>query len=112
VGMIPVTDARLVRSRLTSNTTARISMHDLGIHGSTEYGLFDTIGGLITMTRTRIAYNGFVGWMFDDGVDTPTRQVRPSTPATLRWSRSAATKNIHRGHIPGHILRTTAAKHL
>ena len=55
----------------TNNQTSNILLQDINIHGLTHYGLFGPIGGPITMNRVRVAYNGFAGWMFDDGNSTP-----------------------------------------
>jgi hypothetical protein len=55
----------------TDVNTHDVLLQDLDIHGLTHYGLFGPIGGLITMTRVRVAFNGFAGWMFDDGHSTP-----------------------------------------
>jgi hypothetical protein len=73
---------------LTTNTTSNITMQDLNIHGFTKYGLFGPIGGLITMTRVRVAYNGFAGWMFDDGNATPdaTGSVINASYVTMEWN--------------------------
>jgi hypothetical protein len=73
---------------LTTDTTSNIVMQDLNIHGFTKYGLFGPIGGLITMTRVRIAYNGFAGWMFDDGSSTPDAagSVINASYVTMEWN--------------------------
>jgi hypothetical protein len=55
----------------TNASTANILLQDLNIHGLTDYGLLGPIGGLITMTRVRVAFNGSAGWEFDDGNATP-----------------------------------------
>jgi hypothetical protein len=56
---------------LTNNTTANVTMQDVYVHGFTAQGLFGPIGGPISMTRVFIGFNGFAGWLFDDGSDTP-----------------------------------------
>ncbi len=55
----------------TSNTTSNVSLQDVYIHGNTTSGIAGPIGGLITMTRVFVGFNGFAGWNFDDGSDTP-----------------------------------------
>jgi hypothetical protein len=56
---------------LTNNTTANVTMQDVYVHGFTAQGLFGPIGGPIAMTRVFVGFNGFAGWLFDDGSDTP-----------------------------------------
>jgi hypothetical protein len=55
----------------TDNTTSNVLLQDLYIHGHTASGIVGPIGGLITMSRVFIGFNGFAGWNFDDGNDTP-----------------------------------------
>jgi len=54
----------------TNDATSNILLQDINIHGLTDYGLIGPIGGLITMNRVRVAFNGSAGWEFDDGKST------------------------------------------
>ena len=56
---------------LTNNKTSNVLLQDVYIHGHTSSGLQGPIGGAINMTRVFIGFNGFAGWNFDDGNDTP-----------------------------------------
>ena len=56
---------------LTDNTTANLTLQDVYIHGFNAAGLFGPIGGAITATRVFSGFNGFAGWNFADGSDTP-----------------------------------------
>jgi hypothetical protein len=56
---------------LTNNATSNVTFEDVYIHGFNSSGLFGPIGGPITMTRLFIGFNGFAGWNFDDGHNTP-----------------------------------------
>lgn len=51
--------------------TSNILLQDLDIHGHSNAGLQGPIGGPITMNRVFVGFNGFAGWNFDDGKDTP-----------------------------------------
>jgi len=55
----------------TNNTTANVLLQDVWIHGFSESGISGPIGGLITLTRVDVSFNGFAGWNFDDGRSTP-----------------------------------------
>ena len=55
----------------TSNTTSNVLLQDLWIHGHTTSGIQGPIGGAITLSRVNISFNGFAGWNFDNGSDTP-----------------------------------------
>jgi hypothetical protein len=55
----------------TNNQTSNIVLQDVYIHGFNSSGLDGPIGGPITMTRMFIGFNGFAGWNFDDGHNTP-----------------------------------------
>ena len=72
----------------TNNQTSNILLQDINIHGLTHYGLFGPIGGPITMNRVRVAYNGFAGWMFDDGNATPDAPGSSinATNVTMEWN--------------------------
>ena len=56
---------------LTNNATSNVTFQDVYIHGFNQSGLTGPIGGPIAMTRMFVGFNGFAGWNFDDGHDTP-----------------------------------------
>ncbi len=56
---------------LMDATTQNVTLTDLWIHGFTHSGIQGPIGGPMTLTRVNISFNGFAGWNFDDGYDTP-----------------------------------------
>jgi hypothetical protein len=56
---------------LTNNKTSNITLQDVYIHGFTNIGMGGAIGGPFTLTRVSIDFNGFAGWNFDDGHNTP-----------------------------------------
>jgi hypothetical protein len=56
---------------LIDTNTHDLLLQDMWIHGFTNAGLQGPIGGLITMNRVLVAFNGFAGWNFDDGKSTP-----------------------------------------
>jgi hypothetical protein len=56
---------------LTNNATSNLLLQDVYIHGFTNIGIGGAIGGPVTLTRVMIAFNGFAGWNFDDGHNTP-----------------------------------------
>ena len=72
----------------TNNTSANLLLQDINIHGLTENGLWGPIGGPITMTRVRAAYNGSAGWEFDDGNATPDApgSIINATDVTMEWN--------------------------
>ena len=55
----------------TDTSTSNVLLQDLYIHGHTNSGIQGPIGGPITMNRVFVGFNGFAGWNFDDGSDTP-----------------------------------------
>jgi hypothetical protein len=55
----------------TSSTTSNILLQDLYIHGHTTSGIQGPIGGEVNLNRVAISFNGFAGWNFDDGKNTP-----------------------------------------
>ena len=55
----------------TDATTANVLLEDVWIHGHPSSGIQGPIGGPITLERADISFNGFAGWNFDDGSDTP-----------------------------------------
>jgi hypothetical protein len=70
----------------TSNTTQNILFQDMNVHGVTLSGFYGAIGGAITMTRVRSAFNGFAGWNFDDGTpDNPAASINASY-VTMEWN--------------------------
>ncbi|MDP9051307.1 MAG: hypothetical protein M3O31_11405 [Acidobacteriota bacterium] len=56
---------------LLNEKTAHITLQDVYVHGFNASGIDGPIGGPITMTRVYSGFNGFSGWNFDDGHDTP-----------------------------------------
>ncbi len=56
---------------VTNNVTSNVLLQDVYIHGHTNSGIQGPIGGLITMNRVFVGFNGFAGWNFDDGKSTP-----------------------------------------
>jgi hypothetical protein len=56
---------------VTNDKTSNITLQDVYIHGLTNVGIGGPIGGPFTMTRVAVNFNGFAGWNFDDGHDTP-----------------------------------------
>ncbi len=58
---------------MTNNQSSNITLQDVYIHGFNSAGLYGPIGGPIMMTRVFVGFNGFAGWMFDDGNATPDR---------------------------------------
>ncbi len=56
---------------VTDNKTSNVLLQDVYIHGHTTSGIQGPIGGALTMNRVFIGFNGFAGWNFDDGKDTP-----------------------------------------
>ncbi len=67
---VPYSDAS-ANGFLTNNQSSNITFQDVYVHGFTSDGFFGPIGGPITMTRVFVGFNGFAGWMFDDGNATP-----------------------------------------
>lgn len=55
---------------LTDGNTHDITLTDLDIHGFRDNGVIGAVGGAITATRVRVAFNGQAGWNFDDGLQT------------------------------------------
>lgn len=55
---------------LTDGNTRDITLTDLDIHGFRDNGIIGAVGGAITATRVRVAFNGQAGWNFDDGLQT------------------------------------------
>jgi hypothetical protein len=72
----------------TDVNTHDVLMQDLNIHGFADYGIFGPIGGLITMTRDRVAFNAFSGWIFDDGFATPDASGSNiiANQVTMEWN--------------------------
>jgi hypothetical protein len=59
---------------VTDQNMHDITMQDLWIHGHASAGLQGPIGGLVTMKRVNISFNGMAGWNFSDSSasgDTP-----------------------------------------
>ena len=65
---------------LTDQTTHDIVLQDLDIHGFRDNGIVGPVGGVVTATRVRIAFNGGSGWNFDDGNATK------SVSGQMNWS--------------------------
>lgn len=55
----------------TDAKTSNLLLQDVWIHGHTTSGISGPIGGLITMNRVDVSFNGIAGWNFDDGHNTP-----------------------------------------
>jgi len=72
---------------VTDAHTHDIVLQDLDIHGLTSRAILGPIGGLITVNRVRMAYNGGAGWDFDDGNGTHSvnGQVNASY-LTVEWN--------------------------
>jgi hypothetical protein len=51
----------------TDARTGDVTLKDLDIHGLTSRGIIGPVGGVVTVERVRIAFNGGAGWDFDDG---------------------------------------------
>ena len=64
----------------TDGNTRNITLTDVDIHGFRDNGIVGAVGGTITATRVRIAFNGQAGWNFDDGLATK------SVNAHMIWS--------------------------
>ena len=71
----------------TDVNTRDVLLQDVNIHGTANNGIIGPIGGTITATRVRIAYNGGAGWNFDDGNGTASvnGQVNASY-LTVEWN--------------------------
>lgn len=65
---------------LTNQNTHDVTLQDLDIHGMRDNGINGAIGGSVTATRVRIAFNGSSGWNFDDGFSTK------SVDGQMKWS--------------------------
>lgn len=72
----------------TDANTHDVLLQDLDIHGLSGNGLFGPIGGLITITRVRVAFNTFAGWNFDDGNDTDNAvgSTINASYVTMEWN--------------------------
>lgn len=51
----------------TDHTSANLLFQDVYVHGLGQSGFDGEIGGIITLTRVFIGFNGFAGWNFDHG---------------------------------------------
>ncbi len=71
---------------LTDQNTANILMQDLNVHGFPGRGLQGPIGGAVTMTRVRVAFNGFAGWDFDTGVPNNPNSSISGSYVTMEWN--------------------------
>ena len=56
---------------MTNYKTANITLQKVYVHDFNSAGYDGPIGGVINMTRVFSGFNGFAGWDFDDGSDTP-----------------------------------------
>ncbi len=65
---------------LTNQNTHDILLQDLDIHGLRDNGIVGPVGGVVTATRVRVAFNGGSGWNFDDGFGTK------SVNGQMNWS--------------------------
>jgi len=73
----------------TSVGTHDVTLEDLDIHGFPFFGILGHLGGVVTATRVRSAYNGADGWSLDDGTagpgNTPDAAINASY-LTLEWN--------------------------
>jgi hypothetical protein len=51
--------------------TANVLLQDVWVHGHTASGIHGPIGGAIALNRVNVSFNGFAGWNFDNGSNTP-----------------------------------------
>ena len=65
---------------LTDQNTHDITLTDLDVHGFRDNGILGPVGGLVTATRVRVAFNGSSGWNYDDGFSTKSVNGR------MAWS--------------------------
>lgn len=71
----------------TNNQTHDIVLNDMNIHGFASRGIIGPIGGTISATNVRIAYNTGAGWDFDDGNSTPSvNGLINLTGVTIEWN--------------------------
>lgn len=68
----PLTDDYAGVGIATDVGTHDITLSDLNIHGFTSRGIQGPLGGLVTVSNVRIAFNGGAGWDFDNGSGTPS----------------------------------------
>jgi len=72
---------------VTDAHTHDVVLQDLDIHGLTSRAVIGAIGGLITVNRVRMAYNGAAGWDFDDGNGTPSvNGLVTASYLTVEWN--------------------------
>ena len=64
----------------TDQNTQNITLTDVDIHGLRDNGIVGAVGGTISATRVRVAFNGQAGWNFDNGFQTK------SANAQMIWS--------------------------
>ncbi len=64
----------------TNQNTHDIGLTDVDVHGFRDNGIVGAVGGLVTATRVRVAFNGNAGWNFDDGLQTR------SVNGQINWS--------------------------
>ncbi len=64
----------------TDQNTYNVTLTDLDIHGMRDNGIIGAVGGPMTATRVRIAFNGQAGWNFDNGFQTK------SVNGQMTWS--------------------------
>ncbi|PYU26750.1 MAG: hypothetical protein DMG30_01200 [Acidobacteria bacterium] len=72
---------------MTNTGTDDILLQDMNLHGFDNAGIRGPVGGTITATRVRIAFNTNSGWNFDDGNDTASvnGQIN-ATNLTIEWN--------------------------
>lgn len=54
-----------------NNKSSNIILQDVYVHGFNASGISGPIGGPVTLTRVFVGFNGFSGWNFDNGGNTP-----------------------------------------
>jgi hypothetical protein len=85
-GSIPFDDFAISGIR-TYTTTHDILFQDVNIHGLANNGILGPVGGTITTTRLRVAFNGGAGWNFDDGSGTQSvNGTVNNTGLTIEWN--------------------------
>ncbi len=65
---------------VTDQNTHDLTLTDLDIHGFRDNGIIGAVGGVVSATRVRVAFNGQAGWNFDDGIQTK------SVNGQMNWS--------------------------
>jgi hypothetical protein len=56
---------------LVNANTANVTLQDVAVDGHTTSGITGPIGANFNMNRVFVGFNGFAGWNFDDGHNSP-----------------------------------------